>query len=440
MNLFEHHHPHGEDEHAHGPHCAHGHAPDLDAGLDPAQRSLADALRVSFGVLKIVMAVLVVVYLLSGLFKVPQDQVALRLRFGRIVGEEGRQVIVPDGRLHWSWPYPVEQVLRVPGSKVIQQVSLDRAFYFNITDEMVGRSEDEMFLSRDGLDPLQDGSLLTADANLVHARWNVSFVIGDPVAYIRNVGDIAAARTLVLATVEQAIVYAAARTVSDEIVKGRSNTALAQEYAQKLLDTLQSGIRIETLAVPRAVFPLPVRQSSQAVNRAESDRATRLSAAQSEATQVLGRTIGRAYLPLWGLIQRIDLAEHAGDQALASQLNRELEQAFHELAVTDASGQKLVMGGEVAQIINDAAAYEQSARSQADARAAVFQGMLPNYQRSPGVLLNKLWEDARREILSGDVDTFYLPAGQPWIKINRDPDVAARRAEERMKAQNQGRR
>ena len=57
--------------------------------LDPAQQSLAEALRLSFGILKITMLALLVVYALSGTFSVGSNEVAVRLRFGDYVGAPG---------------------------------------------------------------------------------------------------------------------------------------------------------------------------------------------------------------------------------------------------------------------------------------------------------------------------------------------------------------
>ena len=49
-----------------------------EPGLDAAQQSLSDALRVSFGVLKVLMVVLFVVYLGSGVIRVDEQNTADR--------------------------------------------------------------------------------------------------------------------------------------------------------------------------------------------------------------------------------------------------------------------------------------------------------------------------------------------------------------------------
>ena len=77
-----------------------------ETDLDPASQSLADALSVSFWILKAVMLLLVLAFLgwsrHSGFFTVPPQQQALVLRFG---GVKGAGAPKPPGR-HWSWPFP----------------------------------------------------------------------------------------------------------------------------------------------------------------------------------------------------------------------------------------------------------------------------------------------------------------------------------------------
>ena len=98
-------------------------------GLDAAHQSLADALRVSFWVLKFAMLLLVVVYLFSGVFNVREQEIAIRLRFGQIVGAPGQQVLEPGGP-YFSWPFPFEQIVIIPASP--QQIELNREFWYSL--------------------------------------------------------------------------------------------------------------------------------------------------------------------------------------------------------------------------------------------------------------------------------------------------------------------
>src|SRR5215468_8513217 len=79
--------------------------------LDPANQSLADALRKSFAVLKALMLVLVVAYVLSGWFRVQPGEVGFVVRMGRVIGIGNDRVLKPGW--HWSFPYPIDQVVTV---------------------------------------------------------------------------------------------------------------------------------------------------------------------------------------------------------------------------------------------------------------------------------------------------------------------------------------
>jgi len=68
-----------------------------DGSLDPANQSLADALRMSFRILKLLMLVLVVLYFLSGWFSVKPGENGVILRFGRVLGAgRGEKTVRPS--------------------------------------------------------------------------------------------------------------------------------------------------------------------------------------------------------------------------------------------------------------------------------------------------------------------------------------------------------
>ena len=83
--------------------------------LDVAGRSLFEALRVSFIILKVIMIVLVVLFLDSGFRTVGSDEQALVLRFGKIRGVGDQRVLGPG--LHWVFPYPIDTIVKIPVEK-----------------------------------------------------------------------------------------------------------------------------------------------------------------------------------------------------------------------------------------------------------------------------------------------------------------------------------
>jgi hypothetical protein len=163
--------------------AASAHADDPGDAFDPAQQSLAEALKVSFGILKFAMFGLLVAYCLSGTFSVGSNEVALRLRFGDYVGAPGQRVL--ERGTYLAAPFPIEQVIKVDTRPTT--IDLNREFWYEITG---GGESKESFRSGQArpLNPIKDGSLLTGDFNIAHARWSLTYRVADPEDYITNVG------------------------------------------------------------------------------------------------------------------------------------------------------------------------------------------------------------------------------------------------------------
>src|SRR5262245_34613689 len=94
--------------------------PDIETPVDAGSQALAEALRSSFRIVRVVMGVLVLVFLASGFFTVGPQERAMILRLGRPVGEGEKALLSPG--LHWSLPYPIDEFIRVPITQ-LQQVT-----------------------------------------------------------------------------------------------------------------------------------------------------------------------------------------------------------------------------------------------------------------------------------------------------------------------------
>src|SRR5436190_16144228 len=102
---------HPESEQEHGP--AQPAAPGPARGAEDASaQALSEALRSSFNIVKFLMGVLIVAFILSGVFTVKPNQVAIKLRFGKAVGVGPEQLLKPG--LHWNLPYPFTDIVSVP--------------------------------------------------------------------------------------------------------------------------------------------------------------------------------------------------------------------------------------------------------------------------------------------------------------------------------------
>src|SRR6476620_8291378 len=107
--------------------------PNPDPGVieEAGSRALSEALRSSFVIVKVLMVGLVVLFFFSGIFTLPSGERAIILRFGKPVGVGAQQLL---GRgLHWSFPSPIDEVVRIPISEV--QSVRSTAGWYQVTRE-----------------------------------------------------------------------------------------------------------------------------------------------------------------------------------------------------------------------------------------------------------------------------------------------------------------
>ena len=394
--------------------------------LDAAQQSLAEALRVSFAILKLAMAALLIAYAFSGTFSVGSNEVALRLRFGDYVGDPGNRVL--ERGTYLAAPFPIEQVVKVdtrPSSLV-----LDKEFWFETTAQESGMTRRQLQGQKAlPLHPLRDGSLISGDSSIIHAKWTLTWRVSDPVAFLTNVGSKQLAGDIVRLVAQQGIVQAVAQLAADDLLRGIVNRELAVGLMQDRLDGMRSGLVIDQLALDKVSAPMRVAGSFDAVTSAESDRAGRIVAAQQERARILGETAGEASSEILEAMSAYEQAVERGDDAGASAIQERIDASLADLRIGDTP-----IGGDVARIINTSKTYRTQIVERVGSEAQSFELLLPQYERNPRLVLAKLWEDARETILTGDVETFYTVPGQLELQLNRDPELQKERQKEQLRS------
>jgi regulator of protease activity HflC (stomatin/prohibitin superfamily) len=399
--------------------------PDVEP-LDPAQQSLAEALRVSFGILKAAMVVALVAYAFSGTFSVGSNEVALRLRFGDYVGGPGQRVL--ERGTYLAAPFPLEQVVKVDTRPMT--LAINDAFWYESGERDQGMTRDQIRNSRARpLNPVRDGSLVTGDMNIAHARWTVTYRVTDPVAFVTNVGERPLAESLVACAAQQGIVQAIAQLPADDLLKGVVNREVATAVAQRRLTEMGTGLSIDQLTLDKVSAPVSVIGSFDAVTTAESDRSQRIVAAQQDRARILGEAAGEGAEKILALLDRFERAGEAGTADEVAATEREIEAAFGELSIAGTA-----IGGEVAQVVNAAKTYRTQVVERVKGDSETFQRLLPQYERNPRIILSRLWEDARERILTGDVETFYTVPGKLELQLNRDPVIQKERQQEQMRS------
>ena len=195
------------DEHKHHDHPHESTAP--VTGEDAGSQALAEALGSSFAIVKVVMVLMVVAFFASGFFTVGPQEKAVILRFGKPVGE-GSKALLTAG-LHWSLPYPIDEVVRIPITE-IQKISSNNGWYLTTPEAELSEAEMPAGAS---LNPAIDGYVLTADRNIIHTRATLYYHIEDP---IRFVFDFESASNTVQNALNNALLFTAAKFNVDDIL------------------------------------------------------------------------------------------------------------------------------------------------------------------------------------------------------------------------------
>ncbi|MCC6661695.1 MAG: hypothetical protein IT437_12505 [Phycisphaerales bacterium] len=410
--------------------------PGGDSGslMDPANQSLAEALRITFWILQLGMLVIFGLFLLSGFQTVKENEKGIRLLFGRVTSDQPL-----DPGFQFSWPYPIGELVKV-GTGDAVQVEIDEAFWPSLTTAQKTQSIAE--LAPTGglqLKPGTDGSLITSDRALAHTKWSVLYTRVDPTAYARNIAQEGDQEIkIVRAAVERGVVQAMANTTIDDLLRQTSGEqgAVAQrarQVAQESLDRVGSGLRIDTLTLRDKIPPLSVVQAFSNVQSAEQKASQAREKAEGDARNTLQTMAGAAHPYLMERIAAYEKATDTGDAAGQERLMGEIEDLLDGRPVTE-DGRTLenLVSGKVTLLMNEAEEYRSTIVSKRRGELALFRAKLEQFRASPRVVVQRDWSDAMATLLARDsVEAFMLPAGMTTLDVLLNPDPELRKAMDR---------
>jgi membrane protease subunit HflK len=359
MSDQEHHH------HDHGPHHAHEPAAPV-TGEDTGSQALAEALRSSFAIVKIVMVLMVVAFFGSGFFTVGPQEKAVILRFGKPVGE-GQKALLTAG-LHWSLPYPIDEVVRIPISE-IQKVSSNNGWYQTTPEAELSGEE---LPAGPALNPAVDGYVITADRNIVHTRATLYYHVDDPMSFVFN---FASASNTVQNALDNALLYTAAKFNVDDILTRdvAGFREAVQQRATELVEQEQVGISIDSCEV-QSIPPRQLQAVFSQVTTSRENRNKLLNDAHSYENQVLNQS-----------------------------------------------------GAQATSITNAASAERARYVESITAEAKRFGDLLPQYQLNPSLFEQMTFVQTMEHVFTNVQDKIYLPQradGKPRelrLMLNREP-------------------
>ena len=261
--------------------------PPPEVSEDTTAQALSEALGSSFLIVKVVMALLVVLFLASGMVKVGPQEKAIKLRFGKTVGG-GEGTLLGPG-FHWAFPSPIDEIVRIPVGQV-QSVHSSIGWYQTTAAQEAAKSEPE---PRNALNPLTEGYVLTADENIIHARGTLRYRIKEPgLSYTFDFVD---ASNLVQHVFDNALVLVAAQyRVDDALTR---DFAGFREKVRARVDQLvqEHGLGIIVDQVDLQVIPPRwLKASFDQVTESAVRTDKLLNDARSEANQMVNQAKAQA--------------------------------------------------------------------------------------------------------------------------------------------------
>lgn len=226
--------------------------------------------------LGITLGVLILVWVLSGLFIVNPAENAVILRFGKF-----SEVLQPG--LHW--------MARFIDTKYL--VDVRKIYAFPLQGDFLTKSSDQNDLPNQYIQVASKNSLNDQSKNLVNVELNVQYRISNPRDYLFN-----------LVNPDETIQHLASGAISDVVGKMKLDDVLTigrESLSAGVLDRIRTvlknynpGLEVVAVNLRKVQAPDQVRAAFNDVNRADQDRATTIQQAQAYASKIVPIAQGAA--------------------------------------------------------------------------------------------------------------------------------------------------
>lgn len=228
----------------------------------------ADVLETVTKYFLILVALVVVGIFFSGLRVVQSGNVAVVLRFGKLVGNSYEEQVHEPG-LMFAFPYIIDEVIMVPTGNVMEQ---------SITTHYTDPSKT--------VSTSNGGYVITGDQNVAVISASVKYVVSDPVAYALYVQDIS---SMINNAVSAAMLSEAAKMDVDQLLtNGKDNYGQAVLMrADEKLARLGAGVSLTAVELTNVAMPEEVRDVYEAVNSATVQATTIVERAKQYSQNII---------------------------------------------------------------------------------------------------------------------------------------------------------
>lgn len=294
----------------------------------------------------VVVAVLAVVWLLSGFYVVAPDEEGVVLRFGKY-----QQTTVSG--LNYHLPSPIEEVIKpqVTRENIIEvgyrSNNRQRGVFDNpsIVRQAAFSSESAMGDNTNIRDIAAESLMLTGDENIVDLDFTVRWRIADSRDYLFNVANVPETIKNVAESVMREVI--GRRPIDDALTENKSLIQqAAKQELQAVLDTYRAGVQISSVELQQVNPPTAVIDAFRDVQAARADEERAVNEAIGYKNDVLPRARGQA-----------------------------------------------------AQILQEAEGYKEATVAKARGAADRFEAQLKEYVKAPAVTSKRLYLETMEKVL-----------------------------------------
>ncbi len=260
-----------------------GQQPNIEEMLRRSQDRVRRVMPGGFGspvAIALIILVVVGVWLLSGLYRVQENERGVPLLFGDWSGD------VTEPGLHWWPPAPIGEVL-VPPVTQINRLNIG----FRDASDISTRPTS----TRDGQN---ESLMLTSDQNIADVDFTVQWRISNAGEFLFNIRT---PEETVKAAAESAMREVVGQTALDDLLTTAREEVQSKtrDLIQSILDGYGAGIAIERVQLQKTEAPPPVIDAFNDVQRARQDKEKLQNEAESYRNRIVPTSRGEAA----GLIQ-----------------------------------------------------------------------------------------------------------------------------------------
>jgi membrane protease subunit HflK len=214
--------------------------------------------------------ILLIVWILSGIYIVEPSERGVVLRFGKYV-----DTTAPGP--HWHIPYPIESA---------EVLNVDRIRTLEIGYRSGGRTRISGSVFNEAL-------MLTEDENIVNAKFAVQYKIKDARDFLFNVNN---PTNSLYEVTQSAVRNVIGRNKMDFVLtEGRAEIAYQIEsIIQSVIDKYQTGLEITSVNIQSAQPPDQVQAAFADANKAKEDKQRFINQAEAYRNKILPNARGQA--------------------------------------------------------------------------------------------------------------------------------------------------